>query len=182
MPSQQEHRRLLPLVQPWAPFSSFHLWVQIPIYEQELEQCFTAMVAPGNHHRRCRLSLEEVPPHVDMSADNRASRAWTRLKDQLSHLSRQPSQPGPDPVLAVSKHMAPYLPSLAQLFPRTPPEIFLDAVFLSRRKDEPTEITLTLNLIAYQASESNTDGMRVIFLLGEMHYYYIASVSDIWDV
>ena len=58
-----------PPVLPWAPFSSFHLWVQIPIYEQELEQCFTAMIAPGNHHRRCRLSLEEVPPHVDMSAD-----------------------------------------------------------------------------------------------------------------
>lgn len=58
--------------------------------------------------------------------------------------------------------------------------MFLDAFFLSRRKDKPTKITLTLNLIAYQALQSNADGMRVIFLLGET--YYIISESDIWDV
>lgn len=109
---------------------------------------------------------------------NRASHAQTRLKDQLSHLSRQHlsqvlTQSWQSPNTRLHVFPAWHTCSLE------PPRDVVRCFFLSKRKDKPTEITLTLNLIAYQALQSNTDGMRVIFLLGETYYYYITSVSDI---
>lgn len=108
-----------PPVLPWAP--SAHpicgprfLFTNRSQNSPSLPWLLQGIITGGEDYRQKKCLHTQT--HLQI---NRAFCVQTRFKDQLSHLSHQHLSQVLR-VLAVSKHTAPCLPSLAQLFPRTP--------------------------------------------------------------